>query len=58
MKNQNIHVVPVNDLIEHDSDKDSFDSCICGPEVEYVINGNFIIKHHSLDGREFHEHVE
>lgn len=57
MRHKNIHVIPVNDLVEHTSDEDSFDTCICGPDTEFI-NGNWIIVHHSLDGREFHEHAE
>ena len=49
-----IHVLPVNDLTEHDTDTDD---CVCGPTAEPVIGGDggscgWAIVHHSLDGRE------
>jgi hypothetical protein len=43
-----VHVVPTNDLVEHDSTLD----CPCGPDWE-VETG--LVTHHSLDGREFAE---
>jgi hypothetical protein len=46
------HAVPVNDLIEHDTE--NFDECICGPDIEYVEDGKIVV-HHSLDGREKNE---
>ena len=46
-----VHVLPINDLIEHE---DVGDSCVCGPDVEFVSGGQVIV-HHSLDGREEHE---
>lgn len=50
-----LHVVPVDDLIDHDSSTDEPD-CICGPEVEPVERDDgsirWLIVHHSLDGRE------
>ena len=53
-----LHVTPTNDLIEHDTSRDG-DSCICGPRVEPVKTDsgsvNWLITHHSLDGREFQE---
>jgi hypothetical protein len=48
------HVLPVNDLIEHDTRPD----CICGPEISTEaedvdpVTIHFIFKHHALDGRE------
>ncbi len=52
-----IHVVPVNDLIEH-----SDDDCVCGPDYEYVnpetgetYPSGPVVVHHSLDGRETEE---
>lgn len=53
MTAENRHIIPVNDYIEHDTN--NFDQCICGPDVEYLENGNKLIKHHSLDGRELYE---
>lgn len=51
-----VHVVPVNDLVEHDTDGGD---CVCGPEVEPVEHDDgsmgWLVKHHSLDGRELHE---
>lgn len=51
-----IHVVPIDDLIEHDS---SGDDCICGPEIIPVErdDGSFgyLVSHYSLDGRELYE---
>jgi hypothetical protein len=50
-----LHVVPVNDLIEHDTLGD----CPCGPETRPVErdDGSFgwLVTHHSLDGREARE---
>lgn len=49
-----VHVVPVNDLIDHPDD-----DCPCGPTIEPVEreDGSFgwVVVHHSLDGRERHE---
>jgi hypothetical protein len=51
------HVVPVNDLIEHDSSGER--DCICGPETVPVERDDgsmgWLVSHHSLDGRELHE---
>lgn len=51
-----LHVIPINDLIDHDTDSED---CVCGPEVEPVEreDGSFayLIVHHSLDGRESRE---
>ncbi len=51
-----VHVLPVNDLIEHE---DVGDGCPCGPTVEPVEADDgvigWIITHHSLDGRELLE---
>ncbi len=48
-----VHVLPVNDLIEHDSEGGD---CVCGPTVEAVFRGDgtngWLTTHHSLDGRE------
>jgi hypothetical protein len=46
-----LHVVPVADAIEHDLD----DECTCGPRIEIQPNGNTLVIHHSLDGREANE---
>lgn len=51
-----IHTIPLNDLVEHDTDTDD---CICGPDVEAVFredgSNGWHILHHSLDGRELDE---
>ena len=54
MADGDFHVMPVNDLIEHD-----FEDCPCGPKVEPVPREDgsvgWLITHNSLDGREFNE---
>jgi hypothetical protein len=51
-----VHVLPVHDLIEHDS---SGDECPCGPTTEPVMRNDgsngWLVTHHSLDGREQEE---
>lgn len=42
------HVVPVDDLMEHDFEDGE---CLCGPEFVMEEEG-VIWRHHSLDGRE------
>jgi len=53
---QTVHVLPVNDLIEH-SEVDT--DCLCGPTAEPVFDADgacgWVITHHSLDGREANE---
>ena len=48
-----LHVHPVCDLVEHDTDADD---CICGPTTKPVVRDDgstgWLIIHHSLDGRE------
>lgn len=45
-----IHVYPVNDLIEHLVEEG--EQCVCGPHVEESpVYGCFIRVHHALDGR-------
>jgi hypothetical protein len=50
------HVTPVDDLVEHDTDGGD---CICGPDSEPVERADgsmgWLVKHHSLDGRELDE---
>ena len=48
-----LHVVPVNDLIDHEDT----DECVCGPDFEFV-EGGMIVMHHTLDGREAFEPEE
>lgn len=49
-----LHVVPMNDLVEHDTSIDT--SCICMPTDTPVKQEDGTIRwlavHHSLDGRE------
>lgn len=51
-----IHVWPLDDLIEHDSESED---CPCGPLVEPVPRPDgsmgWVLHHHSLDGRELAE---
>lgn len=51
-----IHIVPTDDLIAHTT---TGDDCPCGPATEAVFrddgSNGWLIKHHSLDGRERHE---
>lgn len=49
------HVIPRDDLLEHDNDSD--EGCPCGPLVRFV-DGGKVIRHHSLDGREKDESKE
>lgn len=55
--NNNYHVIPVNDLIEHDTSGEQ--ECVCIPEVIPVMrddgSNGWVIVHHSLDGREAYE---
>lgn len=52
-----VHVMPVNDLIEHDNS--GVTDCPCGPTTEPVSaedgSMGWLVTHHSLDGRELHE---
>ena len=49
------HVIPVDDLVEHDADGD----CVCRPTAEAVKQDDgsvvWVHTHHSLDGREASE---
>jgi len=51
-----LHVVPVNDMFDHN---DNADVCVCGPEVVPIEREDgivvFQIIHNSFDGRELHE---
>lgn len=53
---QTVHVLPNNDLIEHE---DVGTDCPCGPTPEPVFDKDgacgWVITHHSLDGRELRE---
>lgn len=50
-----LHVLPRGDLIEHADN----DSCVCGPKVQPVERDDgsvdWLVTHHSLDGRELTE---
>ncbi len=47
-----VHVVPIGDLIDHEDD----DDCPCGPAMIPVERDDgsigWVVSHHSLDGRE------
>ena len=45
-----IHIVPLNDLKEHEESS----TCECCPSVEFE-NGEMIVVHNSFDGRELNE---
>lgn len=53
MNADNLHVLPVGDLIEHE---DIGEGCPCGPAIEPVPRDDgsygWLITHRSLDGRE------
>lgn len=52
-----MHVTPLDDLIQHDTNSDS-PVCVCGPETVPVEIGGLVAwayVHASLDGREFTE---
>lgn len=57
MADGDVHVYPINDVVIHDL---VGTDCICGPETEPVPRDDgsmgWLITHHSLDGREKHEH--
>ena len=52
-----IHVIPDNDLIEHETELD--DDCPCGPEVQPVEREDgsmsWLYHHSALDGRDLEE---
>lgn len=45
------HVVPINDLVDHELTED----CVCGPATEPVVRDDgsvgWVILHQALDGR-------
>lgn len=51
MVEDEMHVIPLNDLISHVVQGD----CVCGPRVKYLDEGNKMFIHASLDGRELKE---
>lgn len=49
-----MHVVPLGDIVAHDTDGEL--PCVCGPSSEWIV-GQYgahgkVVVHHSLDGRE------
>ena len=56
MSDDVIHISPINDLVEHELEGED---CVCGPDVEPVMRSDgsngWIVRHHSLDGREVWE---
>lgn len=52
---QRVHVYPLADLVDHDTDTEG---CVCGPRVECVPSDSgdgWLVVHASLDGREANE---
>jgi hypothetical protein len=51
MGSELIHVYPINDLIEHNTNfKDEFDNCQCNPRI-----GEGVVVHAAMDRREVFE---
>lgn len=52
-----VHVIPINDLIEHEENDDG--DCPCGPEVQPVEREDgsiaWLYTHNALDGRDLEE---
>lgn len=48
---EQIHIVPVGDLVEHERTRD----CACGPYREHLEGRDWLYMHASLDGRELLE---
>jgi hypothetical protein len=48
-----VHVFPLGDLVDHDTDTDG---CVCGPTTTPVERDDgsigWVLTHHALDGRE------
>ena len=51
-KNNVWHIVPTNDVKPHIT---RIPICHCNPKLEIQENGGLIVKHNSLDGREYQE---
>lgn len=47
------HVTPTNDVFEHDTEHQGM--CWCNPKIEKQENGNYVVTHNSMDGREYQE---
>jgi len=45
-----LHIIPINDIKEHDE----LSTCECCPSLEFE-NGEMIFVHNSFDGRELNE---
>jgi hypothetical protein len=54
-KGESVHVIPIDDLREHNENNDG--SCWCNPRIEQEENGRVII-HNPLDGREILESLD
>ena len=55
--NHYYHLIPINDVVPHADGRTT--ECVCGPDLEYFPEaGNYLVKHNSLDGREFLERGE
>ena len=48
-----IHILPVNDLKEHEE----LTTCECKPRIEILDNGEIMVVHNSYDGREYIEEL-
>ena len=51
MSERDIHVSPINDLVDHVDDED----CWCEPKIETFTDGRRVIVHNSADSRELIE---
>lgn len=52
---ETVHVIPIDDLREHDENNDG--TCWCKPRIEQEENGRVIV-HNSMDGREILENLD
>ena len=48
-----IHILPVNDLKEHEE----LTTCKCKPRIEILDDGEIMVVHNSYDGREYIEEL-
>ena len=48
-----IHILPVNDLKEHEE----LTTCECKPRIEILDDGEIMVIHNSYDGREYIEEL-
>jgi hypothetical protein len=56
MKQEYWHIYPVGDSEEHNTKSQG--DCWCNPKLERQENGNWLVVHNSLDGREKKERNE